>query len=83
MSSAGRSARFENFRRATLWHGRRRTRIRAWGPPDKGQGRQLACFLDAVRHGAPMPTPLGSLVATTSATLAVTRSLQAGGAVAL
>lgn len=81
MSGAGCTARFDNFRRATLWRGRRRSDRRAWGPPDKGQDRELECFLDAVKTGGPMPIPLVTLAATTAATLAVDRSIRAGGPV--
>ena len=44
----------------------------------KGQQRELALFVEAVRTGAPMPIPLESLVATTSATIAVGDSLSSG-----
>jgi predicted dehydrogenase/threonine dehydrogenase-like Zn-dependent dehydrogenase len=83
VSSAGRTARFENFARATVWQGRRRRTLRSRGSVDKGQRAQLAAFLEAVRTGGPMPIPLPSLVATTAATIAVGRSLEAGGAVTL
>jgi predicted dehydrogenase/threonine dehydrogenase-like Zn-dependent dehydrogenase len=83
VSAAGRTARFDNFRRATVWKGRRRDVRRAFGSIDKGQGRQLASFLEAVRSGAPMPIDLTSLAATTAATLAVGRSLETGGPVKL
>lgn len=82
-SAAGRTARFENFRRSTLWTGRRRRTRRTYGPPDKGQQHLLTSFIDAVRTEGPLPIPLSSLVATTAATLAVDRSLEAGGPVAL
>jgi predicted dehydrogenase len=82
VSAAGRSARFENFSRATVWHGRRRRTRRAL-VRDKGQQRELARFVDAVRSGSPMPIPLSSLVSTTAATLAVSRSLEAGSPVPL
>ena len=40
--------------------------------------RELELFAKAVRTGAPMPIPLESLVATTSATIAVADSLASG-----
>jgi predicted dehydrogenase/threonine dehydrogenase-like Zn-dependent dehydrogenase len=81
-ASAGqRTARLENFRRSTLWVGRRRDGRRAWGSVDKGQSAQLARFLDAVRSGDAMPIPLAELAATTAATLAVERSLAADATV--
>jgi predicted dehydrogenase len=77
--SAGRSARLDNFRRATVWAGRRRTASRSWSSPDKGQRREVGAFLDSVRSGAPMPIPFGSLVATTRATLGAAASLTTRG----
>jgi predicted dehydrogenase/threonine dehydrogenase-like Zn-dependent dehydrogenase len=82
-SSAGRTARLDNFARSTVWKGRRRSRRRAWGAVDKGQQRQLEAFLRAVRSGGPMPIPLSSVVDTTAATLAVGRSLAEGRPVTL
>jgi predicted dehydrogenase/threonine dehydrogenase-like Zn-dependent dehydrogenase len=83
VSAEGRTARLDNFARATVWSGRRHSTRRARGSVDKGQARQIAHFVDAVRTGAPMPIPLGDLVATTAGTLAVGRSLTAGGPVTL
>jgi predicted dehydrogenase/threonine dehydrogenase-like Zn-dependent dehydrogenase len=77
-AGGGRSARFSNFRQATVWSGRQRTRLRSRGTQDKGQQHEIACFVDAVRTGAPMPISLDSLVATTRATLAVSESLSSG-----
>lgn len=83
-ASAGhRTARLENFRRTTLWAGRRHEVRRAWGSADKGQSAQLARFVDAVRSGGPMPIPLAELAATTAATLAAERSVAAGAPVRL
>lgn len=50
---------------------------------DKGQNAELAAFIRAVRTGGPMPVPLESLVATTSATLAVQAGLAGGAPVTL
>jgi len=77
-AGGGRSARLDNFAQATVWTGRRRHATRARGGQDKGQRMELTCFLDACRTGAPMAIPFESLVATTSATIAVTRSLSSG-----
>jgi predicted dehydrogenase/threonine dehydrogenase-like Zn-dependent dehydrogenase len=74
----GRSARLDNFQRASLWTGRKRITTRARGGQDKGQRHELETFADAVRTGGPMPIPLESLVATTNATLAVAASLASG-----
>ena len=76
--SGGRSARLDNFRRASVWAGRRRMTSRSWSSPDKGQQSEVRAFLDAVRSGAPMPISLGSLVATTRATLGAGASLTSG-----
>ena len=77
-AAGGRSARLDNFQSAAVWTGRRRSTMRPRGGPDKGQQRELALFVEAVRTGAPMPIPLESLVATTSATIAVGASLASG-----
>ena len=74
-SSGGRSARLDNFKRATVWGGRRRRTSRAIGAPDKGQKAEIEAFLQAVRTGGPMPIELSSLVATTRATIAAGASL--------
>ncbi len=77
-AGGGRSARLDNFRAATVWAGRHHRTIRSRGGQDKGQRRELAQFTEAVRTGAAMPIPLASLLATTSATIAVTDSLSSG-----
>lgn len=83
ISACGKSARFENFRRATLWRGRRRATLRTWGSPDKGQRAALDAFVTSVKTGASMPIDLSSLETTTRATLAVEASLISGRAVTL
>jgi predicted dehydrogenase/threonine dehydrogenase-like Zn-dependent dehydrogenase len=82
-SGGGRSARLDNFMRATVWTGRRRDSTKARGRQDKGQRGQLLQFVEACRTGAPMPIPIESLVATTSATLAVGESMTSGKPVQL
>ena len=77
VSAGGCIARLDNFRRATVWAGRRRHARRAIAI-DKGQRPQLEHFLYAVRSGGPLPIPLASLVATTRATLAVSQSQTSG-----
>jgi predicted dehydrogenase/threonine dehydrogenase-like Zn-dependent dehydrogenase len=77
-AGGGRSARLDNFQRATVWSGRKSTSSRARGGIDKGQRRQVEAFVTAVRTGAPMPIPLDSLAATTRATIAVGESLASG-----
>jgi len=77
-AGGGESARLDNFRRATVWRGRRRRVARARGRVDKGQRTLLDGFVDAVRSGGPMPIDLPSLIATTGATLAADRSRISG-----
>jgi predicted dehydrogenase len=74
-SSGGRTARLDNFRRATVWSGARPGVSRHFGAPDKGQCAQIKAFIDAVRAGGPMPISLESLTATTRATLAATSAV--------
>ncbi len=77
-AAGGRSARLDNFKTATVWAGRHRSATRARGSQDKGQRSELESFVKAVLTGAPMPIPVDSLVATTSATIAVGESLLSG-----
>jgi len=77
-AAGGRSARLDNFRKATVWTGRRQSTMRARGGQDKGQRAELAQFVKAIQAGAPMPIPVESLVATTRATIAVRESLLSG-----
>jgi len=78
VTGGGRSARLDNFRKATVWTGRGHDTIRARGGQDKGQRAQLARFVEACVSGAAMPIPVESLVATTRATIAVRDSLLSG-----
>jgi predicted dehydrogenase/threonine dehydrogenase-like Zn-dependent dehydrogenase len=75
VSSAGRTARLDNFRRATVWAGALPRTRRRVGAPDKGQRAEITAFLDSVRTGGPMPIPLTSLTATTRATLVASAGL--------
>ena len=77
-AAGGRSARLDNFQRAAVWAGRRRSTMRSRGGQDKGQRAELAHFVEASRTGAPMPISLASLIATTGATIAVGESLSSG-----
>jgi len=77
-AGGGRSARLDNFRKATVWAGKGHDTIRARGGQDKGQRTQVARFVDAALASAAMPIPLESLVATTKATIAVRDSLLSG-----
>lgn len=82
VSGGGRNARLDNFARATVWNGTTRGTKRALAGPDKGQRHEVDAFVEAVRAGTAMPIGLGSLVATTRATIAVGESLVSGVAVA-
>ena len=77
-AAGGRNARLDNFRKATVWSGRRQSTIRSRGGQDKGQRAELTQFVEANLTGAPMPTPVDSLIATTRATIAVSESLMSG-----
>jgi predicted dehydrogenase/threonine dehydrogenase-like Zn-dependent dehydrogenase len=77
-TGGGRSARLDNFRKATVWSGRGHETIRARGGQDKGQRAELTRFVAACLAGAPMPIPFESLAATTRATIAVRDSLLSG-----
>ncbi|MFF0745386.1 bi-domain-containing oxidoreductase [Streptomyces sp. NPDC004111] len=84
----GKVLRLDDFVRASVYSdggaGRRRwVSSRLPRARDKGQEAELAAFVRAVRSGGPMPVPLESLVATTSATLAVQRALAGGAPVTL
>jgi predicted dehydrogenase/threonine dehydrogenase-like Zn-dependent dehydrogenase len=74
-AGAGRSARLDNFRKATVWTGRRQSAMKSRGGPDKGQQAEVARFVEACLTGGPMPIPIESLIATTRATIAVGESL--------
>jgi predicted dehydrogenase/threonine dehydrogenase-like Zn-dependent dehydrogenase len=77
-AAGGRSARLDNFRKATVWTGRGHRSTRARGGQDKGQRAELAAFVQASLTGAAMPIPLETLVAVTKATIAVGESLSSG-----
>ncbi|MFH8734474.1 MULTISPECIES: bi-domain-containing oxidoreductase [unclassified Streptomyces] len=84
----GKVLRLDDFVRASLYSDGRAGRKR-WVSSrlpkarDKGQSAELAAFIKAVRTGGPMPVPLESLVATTTATLAVEAGLVGGAPVTL
>jgi predicted dehydrogenase/NADPH:quinone reductase-like Zn-dependent oxidoreductase len=80
VSSGGRTARLDNFKRTTVWTGPRARVRRHFGPADKGQSAEITAFLEAVRVGGPMPISLDSLAATTRATLAAAGSPVASSA---
>jgi predicted dehydrogenase/threonine dehydrogenase-like Zn-dependent dehydrogenase len=77
-AGGGRSARLDNFRKATVWTGRGHRTTRARGGLDKGQRAELAAFVEACLTGAAMPIPLAALAAVTRATIAAGESLSSG-----
>ncbi|MGW4870136.1 bi-domain-containing oxidoreductase [Streptomyces chartreusis] len=79
----GKVLRLDDFVRASVYARKRWASSRLPKARDKGQNAELAAFVKAVRTGGPMPVPLQSLVATTSATLAVQAGLAAGAPVTL
>ncbi len=76
-AGGGRTARLDNFRKATVWAGRGHSTNRARGQ-DKGQHTELAQFVEASLTGAAMPIPLEDLMGVTRATIAVRESLSSG-----
>ncbi|TYL50146.1 zinc-binding dehydrogenase [Nocardioides sp. BGMRC 2183] len=83
VSGGGRSARLDNFSRATVWSRGGKHVTRALTGQDKGQSTQLERLVAAVRDGASMPIPLDQLLVTTRATIAVPEALASGEPVAL
>jgi predicted dehydrogenase/threonine dehydrogenase-like Zn-dependent dehydrogenase len=77
-AAGGRSARLDNFKKATVWTGRQQSTVRARAGQDKGQRNELAQFVKAIQAGSPIPVPVESLAATTRATIAVQESLMSG-----
>jgi predicted dehydrogenase/threonine dehydrogenase-like Zn-dependent dehydrogenase len=78
ISGGGRSARLDNFTRATVWTPSGKGAKRVLTGQDKGQRAMLGHFVEAVRTGGPMPIAWDSLVHTTRATIAVGTSLATG-----
>jgi predicted dehydrogenase/threonine dehydrogenase-like Zn-dependent dehydrogenase len=68
-------ARLQNFQAWELWQGGRRRAKRSRSGVDKGQKREVDAFVQAVASGDAMPIGLASLLATTSATFAASRSI--------
>ncbi|MDX3579685.1 bi-domain-containing oxidoreductase [Streptomyces sp. FL07-04A] len=79
----GKVLRLDDFVRASVYGRKRWVSSRLPKARDKGQSAELAAFVRAVRTGGPMPVPLESLVATTTATLAVQTGLAGGAPVTL
>lgn len=79
----GKALKLDDFVRASVYARKRWVSSRLPKARDKGQEAELAAFIRAVRTGGPMPVPLESLVATTSATLAVQAGLVGGAPVTL
>ena len=58
VAAGGRSARLDNFKKATVWSGRRQSTTRPRGGQDKGQRAELTQFVEAVLTGAPDAHPV-------------------------
>jgi predicted dehydrogenase len=69
-----RVASFDNFRSVELWQGSKPQTIKS-RVIDKGQAAELSSFVHAVQSGGPMAISFGSLIDTTSATLAAAASI--------
>lgn len=78
ISGCGRSARLDNFTRATVWTPSGKDVKRVLTGQDKGQRATVRHFVEAVRSGGPMPVAWDSLVLTTRATIAVGTSATTG-----
>lgn len=76
----GRTAQLDNFRTLSLYHNARRRRRRLFNQA-KGHSEEMAAFVAAVRKGEPMPMTVMSIMAVTSATLLIHRSLETGAMV--
>lgn len=72
VSASSGFASFENFSRFELWRGAKSKSRR--GSLDKGQRAMLDAFVAAVANATAMPIKFDSLIATTTATLAVQQS---------
>jgi len=78
----GKAVCFDNFSQFDIWQ-RGRSSTKRNRTLDKGQKAEIDAFIAAVKNGGPMPISLASLIATTSATLAVQESIAANAPVAV
>jgi predicted dehydrogenase/threonine dehydrogenase-like Zn-dependent dehydrogenase len=78
----GKTVCFDNFSQFEIWQRGRSSTTRS-RTLDKGQKAELNAFVNAVKSGAGMPISIASLLATTSATLAVQESIAANRPVAV
>ncbi|HWD06491.1 MAG TPA: bi-domain-containing oxidoreductase [Amycolatopsis sp.] len=79
----GKVLKFDDFARASVYGKKRWTSSRIPKGRDKGQKAELDAFVTALTTGVAMPISVASLVNTTLATLAVSRSLETGAPVRL
>ncbi len=77
-TGGSRSARLDNFKKVTIWNGRRQNTTKSRAGQDKGQRAELARFVEACLAGTAMPIDFSSLFATTRATIAVGESMSSG-----
>ncbi|MFL6655233.1 MAG: bi-domain-containing oxidoreductase [Sulfurifustis sp.] len=78
----GRTAILQNFESLSVYRNNRAKKLKA-RRVDKGQRNEMACFVEAVKQGEPMPIPLRELFATTLCSLAAVESLRRDCAVVL
>jgi predicted dehydrogenase/threonine dehydrogenase-like Zn-dependent dehydrogenase len=74
----GKVLKFDDFLRTSVFSRKKWSTPRIPKGRDKGQRAEVDAFVEAVASGSEMPVPLGSLVSTTLATLAVNTSLATG-----
>jgi len=70
----GKVAKMDNFKRTEIWRGGKCSKTRS-ASIDKGQKQEVDAFVDALKAGGDMPVSLDSLMATTAASFAVSRSV--------
>ncbi|MBN6040470.1 bi-domain-containing oxidoreductase [Amycolatopsis sp. 195334CR] len=81
VTADGKVLKFDDFARASVFGRKKWVSSRLPQGRDKGQAAELEAFVTALRTGVSMPVPVESLVSTTLATFAVTRSLETGAPV--
>jgi polar amino acid transport system substrate-binding protein len=80
VSSGGRIAVLENFRRLTCYRDNKKSVHRVWSQA-KGHQEEMAAFVTAARDGGSMPIDPATLIAVTQTTFLIQRSIEAGEAI--
>lgn len=78
LTADGKVLKFDDFARASVFGRKKWASSRLPKGRDKGQAAELEAFIGALNTGVAMPVSVESLVSTTLATLAVSRSLETG-----